>query len=190
MMSGRKGDEWQDCEIDCLLELLRTCESFMGVTRELNAKFGTTRSRNSIIGKVKRLNVDHKFKRDFSAVRNIRIERANALHSNVISPRSLTKAELCRPLDIEGGFASLPDNGKCAWPIDNGACSETARIGAYCVGHAKLAYSRLPSVRRNQCFRGPREETSDDDFSILECLENEALMSDEGIEQEMITEEE
>jgi hypothetical protein len=43
--------------------------------------------------------------------------------------------------------------GECRWPADTNAtlaCGDPAKVGSYCLRHAKIAYRTMPTVSRNK----------------------------------------
>ena len=142
---------WTDDRVDLLCRLWRDGKSASEVARALG---GVTR--NAVIGKVHRLGLAGRSRPSAPGVARART-REPAPRRLPRPRRACPASTLVAPPLPEAGLASVVSirRGQCRWPIGEpeqpgfSLCGRPAVRGAYCAGHAAMAY-RPPGSRSSR----------------------------------------
>ncbi len=139
---------WPDDHADALGANIRAGLSFSQNAAAINAKFGTNYSRNSCIGKAKRLGLcqpapkkELRVKRDAIEHRLERRQRTKDIRSRLYQPEPLPTPKIVDVVPLHLNLLDL-DPGQCRFPYGDGpftfcACPQFAG-GPYCEPHLAL----------------------------------------------------
>jgi len=142
------GEVWPDAQVARLRELLSKSKtgyftSARTLALDLNKEFGTTLTRNSVIGKVTRLGLQLPNKPHPPKPPGYR-------HAPTVRrkspPKPLPKPQPARDV-VQCALVQLTEE-TCRWPIGNpqdrgfGFCGDPVSAGCYCARHDALAFDR------------------------------------------------
>lgn len=154
-MRGQHGPnvKWQDEHSSLLVSLVGIC-SFVEIARAINKQFGTSYTRNAVIGRAARLGLvspaPKRSPEEIAATRLARQQRANAKRMQqrreagipAAAPRAARRQRqatpmLCEPVEPHG--VSIVDVRGCRWPDGDGPFTfcDHPKFGSssYCSSH-------------------------------------------------------
>jgi hypothetical protein len=125
---------WTKDQVDWLANCFQTGASFAKMAAAFSDTFQVQRSRNSILGKIRRMGLK----------RGKMVPQRKRKSRNARPPSKVKRRALSVLQQIPDRVESKND---CAWP-EVTPCLKKAVIGPYCEEHARLAYRELPSEAR------------------------------------------